>query len=296
MHYYQFNISDYRKRTGHLTLLEHAIYRALIDTYYLEELPLCGDAAKLMRTHSARTKDEKAAFSAVVDEFFILTDSGYHHEKCDRELAKIYDKSAKARASAKARWDKKNANDMRTHSEGNANGMLPNNLTPNNLTPKDQETVSAKPKRAKFTQPELMEVYEYLLTRNIDQATARIESEKFTDYYSSNGWKVGKNAMKCWKAAGRNWTKNITKAAGVIHGQSAGYQQPKPSLVDRVKQQAEQRLRAQEASANGNREFGLDAMAQTNRDVRVQVCEPVRGDARGDVDNVLNGDYWQTNG
>lgn len=33
------------------------------------------------------------------------------------------------------------------------------------------------------------------------------EAEKFFDYYQSNGWKVGKNIMKDWKAAARNWCK-----------------------------------------------------------------------------------------
>lgn len=125
MHYYQFNVADYRKDTGHLSLLEHAIYRSLIDSYYLEELPLCADNAKLMRSHSVRTKDEREAFNAVLDDFFILRDDGYHHQRCDEELARIYAKSEKARASAQKRWDKKNAKAMRTHSEGNANGMLP---------------------------------------------------------------------------------------------------------------------------------------------------------------------------
>jgi hypothetical protein len=38
---------------------------------------------------------------------------------------------------------------------------------------------------------------------------SKSESEKFWDHYSSNGWKVGKNSMKDWKAACRNWKKNI---------------------------------------------------------------------------------------
>ena len=37
------------------------------------------------------------------------------------------------------------------------------------------------------------------------------EAESFVDYYSSNGWKVGKNPMKDWKAATRNWTKKLTQ-------------------------------------------------------------------------------------
>jgi hypothetical protein len=34
------------------------------------------------------------------------------------------------------------------------------------------------------------------------------ESERFFDYYTANGWRVGKNKMKDWKAAARNWCKN----------------------------------------------------------------------------------------
>lgn len=32
-------------------------------------------------------------------------------------------------------------------------------------------------------------------------------SSIFYDYYESNGWKVGRNSMKCWKSASRNWLK-----------------------------------------------------------------------------------------
>ena len=35
-----------------------------------------------------------------------------------------------------------------------------------------------------------------------------VDAEKFVDYYSSNGWMVGKNKMKDWKAAVRTWEKN----------------------------------------------------------------------------------------
>jgi len=109
MHHYSFNIGNYRRQTGHLTQLEHGIYRSLIDTYYLDENPLCLDKAKLMRSHSVRTVEEKEAFDNILADFFTESPDGYRHEHIEEELEKIYDKSEKARASAKSRWRKEKA-------------------------------------------------------------------------------------------------------------------------------------------------------------------------------------------
>lgn len=42
------------------------------------------------------------------------------------------------------------------------------------------------------------------------------EISKFYDYYESNGWKVGRNPMKSWQSAMRNWKRNI-KTYGKTH-------------------------------------------------------------------------------
>jgi uncharacterized protein YdaU (DUF1376 family) len=46
MHHYQHHIGDYRRDTMHLTLLEHGVYRQLIDLYYLQEKPLDANAMR----------------------------------------------------------------------------------------------------------------------------------------------------------------------------------------------------------------------------------------------------------
>jgi uncharacterized protein YdaU (DUF1376 family) len=129
LHYYTFNIGDYRRDTSHLTLLEHGIYRQLIDSYYLGEQPLCADDAILMRTHSIRTQEEEKAFRNVMNDFFERRDDGYHHRGCEKNIEQYRSKSKKASDSAKARWEK-DAEGMRTHSKRNANGMLTNNHKP----------------------------------------------------------------------------------------------------------------------------------------------------------------------
>lgn len=57
-------------------------------------------------------------------------------------------------------------------------------------------------KNNKFIKPTVEEVQQYCLERNNN-----INAEHFIDYYDANGWKVGKNPMKDWKAAIRTWEK-----------------------------------------------------------------------------------------
>ena len=40
---------------------------------------------------------------------------------------------------------------------------------------------------------------------NYDDFYAEGLAGRFFDYYESNGWQVGKNKMKDWKAGGRGW-------------------------------------------------------------------------------------------
>lgn len=144
MNYYPFNIGDYRRQTTHLSLLEHGIYRSLLDTYYLNESPLCADDAKLMRTHCIRTEEEKSAFANIIADFFTETESGYVHSSCEKVIEKYREKSDKARESANARWGNKcerNANASQAHTEGNANQEpITKNQEPNNTLPNGNES------------------------------------------------------------------------------------------------------------------------------------------------------------
>jgi len=55
-------------------------------------------------------------------------------------------------------------------------------------------------KSKRFIPPTVEEVMIYCQERNNS-----VNAEKFVDYYTSNGWKVGKNSMKDWKASVRTW-------------------------------------------------------------------------------------------
>ena len=59
---------------------------------------------------------------------------------------------------------------------------------------------NTKKSRSKFVPPTVEEVAQY-----INEMSYHINAEHFIDYYEANGWLVGRNKMKDWKATVRNW-------------------------------------------------------------------------------------------
>ena len=64
----------------------------------------------------------------------------------------------------------------------------------------------------RFAKPTYNDISIYMsnekIKNRIDVNDAMIEAEKFMNHYDSNGWRVGKNPMKDWKASVRNWLLN----------------------------------------------------------------------------------------
>lgn len=216
MHSYFHNIKTFDHATRHLTRVERALYRDAIELYYDTEKPLPSDFDWLCRRLIATTEEEKAALKYILDEFFTLTGDVYSHDYCDEEIESYRSnkkaKSLAGKASAKARADKAESrkqqrvsknqqtlNECSTEREQNPTNQEP--VTSNHKPRKD--TVENLPKRKTFTPPTLEEVSSYCRERGNS-----ISPERWHDYYSANGWKVGKNPMKDWKAAVRTWENN----------------------------------------------------------------------------------------
>ena len=63
------------------------------------------------------------------------------------------------------------------------------------------ESVADKPPtRHRFSPPSVEDVRAYCTENGF-----RVDPDRFVDFYTSNGWRVGKNPMKDWKAAVRSW-------------------------------------------------------------------------------------------
>lgn len=128
MNHYPRHIGDIAKDTAHLSQGQFGAYDLLLDWYYAHEKPLPSDKAFLYAITRAKSKAERANTDAVLRWFFTETPEGWRQKRCDEELARYSAKSAKAAASASARWGASqivgnanaSADAMRTHAERNA--------------------------------------------------------------------------------------------------------------------------------------------------------------------------------
>lgn len=76
---------------------------------------------------------------------------------------------------------------------------------------KDEKIKIVRAARTPFTKPALEEVQAYCRERK-----NAVDPTRFLDHYESNGWKVGRNAMKDWRAAIRTWERNDMGQAPIV--------------------------------------------------------------------------------
>ena len=75
------------------------------------------------------------------------------------------------------------------------------------------ETRNQKKTVKRFQRPTLGEVAEY-----VKESSYHVDPQQFVDYYEANGWKVGRNAMKDWRAAVRQWERRNGEFGGNTRG------------------------------------------------------------------------------
>ena len=75
---------------------------------------------------------------------------------------------------------------------------------------KVREAYPERPKReGRFTPPTAEEVGAYVLERGSD-----VDPQRFVDFYTSKGWRVGSQPMKGWRAAVRTWERREDRGGG----------------------------------------------------------------------------------
>lgn len=145
----------------------------------------------------------------------ILSDAGqmcfaFIRQRMDRDNEK-YANICKTRAESGAmggRPRKADAGEENQVKAKKANGFSEKQKNPDNDNENDSdidhdtEKESTK-KNPRFAPPTLGDVREYCLKSGYN-----VDAERFIDFYTAKDWMIGKNKMKDWKAAVRNWNRS----------------------------------------------------------------------------------------
>ena len=100
------------------------------------------------------------------------------------------------------------------HEHNHEHGL--SNESNNNIEKETTKVVKKKTAEC-FIAPTIDEVQEYATQKGYS-----IDAEHFVDYYTANGWRVGRNPMKDWRAAVRTWVTRYRGQAQPQRTQSLG--------------------------------------------------------------------------
>lgn len=151
MNYYPFHIGDYFSTTRHLSWEEDCAYRRLLDVYYRDERPIPSEIPAACRLILAKTKAQRHAVETVLNEFFVLSESGWTNRRADAEIMTMQGRQQVQREKANKRWDQARKA-MSQHDETDAAAYpaaypaaMPPTPTP---TPEPEPTPKPVPPRA----------------------------------------------------------------------------------------------------------------------------------------------------
>ena len=193
VHYYQFNIADYRKDTTHLTPIEHYIYRSLMDWYYLDEKPIPRKTQPVIRRLRLGSENE-ADLTTILNEFFVPTSDGWLHGRIEEEIERYRGKADRARINGSKGGRPKKP--RKTQPVNSRNPEI-TGLKANHKPITNNHKLS---KRSRFTPPTQKDVEGYITEKGYS-----VNAIKFISFYESKGWKVGSSKMACWKSAVTGW-------------------------------------------------------------------------------------------
>lgn len=208
MQFYYHHIGDFIKSTHYLSHEDRSVYLGLLWLYYDTEKPLTKNISEL----AMKVQSKNEVVERLLSVFFIETKKGYVNKRAEAELAKVYDRSEKARQSVMKRWNKKKDDAY----DRNTNDILPNTQDPipNNIRETIEQTFdefwetwpSSKRKvdraacLAKWKSKEL-----YKITRLIvDHVIAMKEDQEWIDgfvpkpstYLNQRRWEAGTGDSK----------------------------------------------------------------------------------------------------
>lgn len=137
-------VGDYLADTMHLTTEEHGAYLLLIMAAWKADGGVPDDDASLAAITRLAPR-RWAQLRGRLAGLFVVANGCWTHKRVAQELEKAASKSKKAAQSARNRWGdaKDKRTDMRSHSEGNAESMLPPSPSHHSLPSVESERARA---------------------------------------------------------------------------------------------------------------------------------------------------------
>ena len=209
LNYYPHHIGDYKAATAHLSDLEDLAYRRLLEMYYDTEQPIPADTQWVSR----RLRMGSDVVESVLTDFFLLTENGYSHARCEMEIREYNIKAERSRANGAKGGRRKASVDEPKNPAGSQQVPKANPERTQSLANHEPLTNNHKPltssKTARGTR--LPTDFQVDMQFAVDQGLTNCleESAKFRDYWSAQS---GPRGVKLdWQATWRNWCRNAKK-------------------------------------------------------------------------------------
>ena len=197
MHYFQFNIADYRSATVHLSNEEDLAYRRLLDMYYDMETKIPLDTQWVAR----RIRVDAEVIKCVLVDMFEQHEDGWFNARCQETIEHYHAMAEKNRANGKLGGRRKNP----VGSDSQPSAKATNNYKPetNNQKPIVDKSQRGSRLANDFVLPE--EWKDFCVKQRPDLLPDST-FEQFKDYWCA---KPGKDGVKLdWQATWRNWVRN----------------------------------------------------------------------------------------
>lgn len=237
MHYYKFNIADYRKDTGHLSTIEHGIYRQLIDWYYLDEQPITPETQVVARR--LRLGSEEIKFlQNVLSDFFVLDKTGYKHKRIEVEIKDYHEQAEKNQRNGKLGGrPKKTQSVISGIPDVSQNNLNHKPLTTNHKPIKEKATVVATPEGVSDS---VWQEFKSLRKAKKAPITQRA-IDALTNEANKAGWTLEKALEECivrgWQAFKAEWVATKQNPADIGRVTVPPTNEPDPALL-KIKEDA----------------------------------------------------------
>lgn len=217
--YFPLYADDFEADTAHLTLEEDGAYNRLLRLCWRS--PGCqipDDEAWIFRKMRARTDEEKATVSIVLEEYFVRKSGKFFSQRLLKEWQKS-DLAHRKRVSAGSKGGRAKA--LRTNKTAPSNAVAKPKQPEPEPEVKEDTNVSSKKKRGTRLPEDWVlpsDWGQWALSQQYPELSIRTEADRFRDYWI--GVPGQKGVKLDWFATWRNWMRTANPPKVINGGQN----------------------------------------------------------------------------